>query len=60
MTIDELHEAVRACAADTLIAAAFRRAVGLTPYRARGKATAKVDRYAGASGLMRQRYGVRM
>lgn len=60
MTYEDIRAAVRRCKVDTLMAYAFRKACGIPQPKTRGRTTAKVDRYAGAAGLMRQRYGVRM
>ena len=60
MNIADIYEAVYLCSYDTLVAWAFRRAVGCPQPARRGRALARVDRYAGAPQLMRQRVGVRM
>lgn len=60
MTIAEIYEAVSLCNADTLMAYAFRQAVGCPQPRRRGRSSARVNRFADAERLMGQRYGVRM
>ena len=60
MTIADIYEAVYMCNADTLIAFAFRRAVGCPQPPRRGRAKAFVDRFADAEKLMKQRHGVSM
>lgn len=45
---------------DTAMSDALLRALGAVRPRRRGTSSAKVDRYAGASKLMRQRHGVRL
>ena len=60
MTRTEIAEAVRRCGADTLVARAFRLAVGVPGPARKGRASARLDRYGEAESLMRQSYGVRM
>jgi len=60
MTTAEIYEAVIRCNADTLMAFAFRRAVGCPQPKQRGRTSARLNRYADAERLMGQRYGVRM
>ena len=60
MSIREILILVRASDADTLMAFAFRRAVGVAHPFKPGALSARVDRYQDASRLMHQRYGVRM
>ena len=60
VTIADIVEAVYLCNADTLMAWAFRRAVGAPPLARPGAVAARVDRYGDVRRLMRQRYGVRM
>ena len=60
MNIADIYEAVYFCTADTLMAFAFRKAVGCPQPKRRGRSSARVDKYAGADKLMGQRYGVRM
>lgn len=59
MTRDELLRI--ALRYDTAMSRAMLRALGMdVPHRAVPGTIARVDRYAGASKLMRQRTGVRM
>ena len=59
MTRDELLRI--ALRYDTALSRAMLRALGVdVPHRAVPGTIARVDRYAGAAGLMRQRTGVRM
>ena len=59
MNIADIYEAVYLCNADTLMAYAFRKAVGCPQHKPVAKLTARVDRYADAGRLMGQRHGVR-
>ena len=64
-TIADIYEAVWYSTADTVMADAFRRAVGLPPRASRGDAMVALAResvYAGVDfeRLMGQRHGVRM
>jgi len=45
---------------DTVMSRAMLRALGVERPAKRGAVAAKVDRYAGASKLMRQTHGVRL
>jgi hypothetical protein len=60
MTLEEIYRAVRRCGADTIVACAFRKALGIPQLESRPRVAARLDRYDGVEALMRQRYGVRM
>ena len=60
MGIVEILAIVRRSNAQTVVAFAFRRALGVPSPPARGGASARRDRYRGAARIMRQRYGVRL
>ena len=60
MNVADIYEAVKTCNADTLMAFAFRRVFGLPQPKRRGRSSARVDRFADAKRLMKQRHGVRM
>ncbi|MBQ9002376.1 MAG: hypothetical protein IJ087_11030 [Eggerthellaceae bacterium] len=60
MGIGEIYALVYANKARTVVASAFRRALGIPNPPTRGRVSVRRDRYRGTARAMRQRYGVRL
>lgn len=60
MSIQTLVRIVQANASNTMMAQAFRHALGMPQHIRHGDTSAILDRYANTRALMMQRHGVRL
>lgn len=60
MSIQTLMRIVQASASNTVMAQAFRRALGMPQHIRHGDTSAIFGRYSNARALMMQRHGVRL